>query len=91
MNLPVAVLTDVDIREYEKIPQRDSKGKILKDSKKRTIYDYIKRDSNKVSKETSEKITILETQYNQQNVKALLHRIGHLSTAVHNRQVCCYI
>jgi putative ATP-dependent endonuclease of OLD family len=54
MTIPVAVITDSDIREYEKQLKIDDDGKPIKNDKGKNQYDYIKID---VSLKTQVEIT----------------------------------
>ncbi len=65
MTIPVAVITDSDIREYEKQLKIDDYGKPIKNNKGKNQYDYIKID---VSLETQEAITMIneKSEYNVQ-------------------------
>lgn len=49
MKIPVAVITDSDIREYGKQLKVDSDGKPIKNDKGKNQYDYIKIDVEKES------------------------------------------
>lgn len=53
MTIPVAVVTDSDIKEYGKKLKVDDEGKPIKDTKGKNQYDFIKKD---VQKETQLKI-----------------------------------
>ena len=53
MQIPVAVITDSDIREYEKKLKLDGDGKPLQNASKVNQYDYIKKD---VQEETQREI-----------------------------------
>jgi putative ATP-dependent endonuclease of OLD family len=53
MTIPIAVITDSDIREYEKLLKLDGDGKPVKNANGKNEYDYIKRD---VQKETEVKL-----------------------------------
>ena len=55
MTIPVAVITDSDIREYEKRLQVDTVGKPIKNNKGKNQYDYVKIDvENEVQTAISE-------------------------------------
>jgi putative ATP-dependent endonuclease of OLD family len=60
METPVAVITDVDIREYEKNLVIDHEGKPVKNDKEKNTYDYQKIDNTIFSKQTSEAKAALE-------------------------------
>ena len=65
MIIPVAVITDSDIREYEKRLRLDSDGKPVKNADKKNEYDYIKKD---VQQETQQKIAKINAK-SESNVK----------------------
>lgn len=54
MTIPVAVITDSDIREYEKQQKIDDDGKPIKNDKGKNQYDFVKID---VALETQKAIT----------------------------------
>ena len=54
MEIPVAVITDSDIREYEKQLRLDENGKPVKNDKNKNQYDFVKID---VQEETRQEIT----------------------------------
>lgn len=56
MKIPVAVITDSDIREYEKQLKLDGDGKPVKNANGKNEYDYIKKD---VQQETQEKLAAI--------------------------------
>jgi putative ATP-dependent endonuclease of OLD family len=72
MEIPVSVITDVDVREYEKNSALDENGAPKKDNKGKLIYDFLKRDIKGVTQETSSKIAKLKTDYNSQKVSAFI-------------------
>lgn len=53
MEIPVAVITDSDIREYEKQLKLDDNGKPIKNNKNKNQYDFVKID---VQKQTGQAI-----------------------------------
>ena len=65
MTIPVAVITDSDIREYEKQLKLDENGKPVKNDKNKNQYDFIKID---VKKETQQAITDINEK-SESNVK----------------------
>lgn len=65
MKVPVAVITDPDIREYEKQLKLDDNGKPLKNDSGKNVYDYIKKD---VQQETQQEIAKI-TAKSENNVK----------------------
>lgn len=56
MTIPISVITDSDIREYEKQLKLDGAGKPLKNANGKDEYDYIKKD---VQKKTEAKLATL--------------------------------
>ncbi len=54
MEIPVAIVADLDKREYEREPMIDENGKIKKNGKK-TVYTYIKQPSISYCRERSAK------------------------------------
>lgn len=60
MKVPVAIVTDLDIREYEREPKVDGNGKIIKKQ-----YNYIKQDikgiKNKISQKEKEILDIKDS------------------------------
>ncbi|WP_121811302.1 ATP-dependent nuclease [Mucilaginibacter kameinonensis] len=52
MEIPVAIVTDVDIRTYEKSQKKDAAGKLELDTEGKSTYVYIKRDGPTVESET---------------------------------------
>lgn len=89
MNVPVSIITDVDVREYVGVDKCDSADVLLKTKKGKAIKVYNKIDPAIVSARSSEKINSLEKKYNHQKVKAFvapnwtfeysLHKSGSLS------------
>ena len=60
MKIPVAIITDVDIRTYEKNLVIDGAGKPILDDKGKSTYDYLKRDTAAVTAETTAKKTEID-------------------------------
>lgn len=56
MDIPIAVITDSDIREYEKQLKVDISGKLIKNDKNKNQYDYIKQDVSEKTKEAIDNI-----------------------------------
>ena len=65
MTIPVAVITDSDIREYEKQIRLDSNGKPVKNASGKNEYDYIKLS---VQQETQQEIAKINSK-SESNVK----------------------
>ncbi len=68
LQINVSVVTDVDIREYEKKPELDEDGKVVKDVNSKTVYTYDKRDSIDYNAETLAKIAETKAKYKDQKV-----------------------
>ncbi len=56
MKIPVAVITDSDVREYEKQIKLDVEGKPIKKANGKNEYDFIKKDVQQEAKEAIAKI-----------------------------------
>lgn len=54
MGIPVAIIADLDLREYEREPKIDENGNIKKNGKK-TVYEYIKQPSISYCRERAAK------------------------------------
>lgn len=67
MEIPVSIITDVDIRTYEKNLIIDGAGKPVVDDKGKSTYDYQKRDAATVTTETTAKKTAIDK--SEDNVK----------------------
>jgi len=65
MIIPVAVVTDSDIREYDKQLIIDSTGKPVKDDKNKNQYDYVRTD---VQQETLQRLAEINAK-SEKNVK----------------------
>jgi putative ATP-dependent endonuclease of OLD family len=71
INIPVSIITDVDIKTYAKTEQLDVNGKIIKKGKN-TVYDYTPIDVTEVAKDSVDAKVALEKKYDKQNVKAFV-------------------
>ncbi|MEJ5053685.1 ATP-dependent nuclease [Sphingobacterium sp. MYb382] len=56
MTIPVAIITDSDIREYKKTLKLDENGKPVKDSKGKNEYEYLKREIKTIKEETDKRL-----------------------------------
>lgn len=56
MKVPVAVITDCDVKEYEKKLRLDSKGKPVKNDKDKNQYEFVKIDVQKITQQEIIKI-----------------------------------
>lgn len=72
MKIPVAIVTDVDVRTYEKRPSLDDMGKPRKNDQDNTIYEYLKLPEEGITEETTRKIEAREAELTLQNVHAFL-------------------
>lgn len=68
LTIPVAVITDSDIREYRKVSKLDTAGKPIKNEKNKIQYEYEKIDTDTVKQNSDEKITSI-TNKAEQHVK----------------------
>ncbi|MFK5893860.1 MAG: AAA family ATPase [Pseudomonadota bacterium] len=64
MEIPVSIVTDVDVRTYEKVKLVSEGGEI--------INDYIPIDEGKVEQESSDKVAVLDAKFSKDNVKAFV-------------------
>jgi putative ATP-dependent endonuclease of OLD family len=70
MNVPVAIVTDVDVPAFEKTPKLNDIGKPEQDASGKTVYDYLPRATTK--EESAQAICDLEKQFTKQKVKAFV-------------------
>lgn len=68
LDIPVSVLTDVDVRHYKKTPKLDSDGKQEIENGKR-LWEYLPREGNDITTESQTKITDLITEHEIRNVR----------------------
>lgn len=60
IEIPVSIITDVDIRTYTKELKLDANGKPVKDVDGKNEYDYIKRDAKTVAEEITAKVSKID-------------------------------
>jgi putative ATP-dependent endonuclease of OLD family len=72
LNVPVAVVTDVDVPVWEKAPQLDQLGKPVKDAANKTCYVYSKRAAAMVNSDAVASVAHLVAKYDQQSIKAFV-------------------
>jgi putative ATP-dependent endonuclease of OLD family len=72
MDVPVAILTDVDVPTHIKTPRLDQNGKVMKDGTLRTVYEYPERPAREVADERKAAVDRKGAAYNSQNVKAFV-------------------
>jgi putative ATP-dependent endonuclease of OLD family len=83
MNVPVSIITDVDVREYQKKAQIDDDGNVVKDENGKVVYSYVERDNATITQEKQEKITSLNTSYDENNVKSFVASDWTLEYCLH--------
>lgn len=71
MCIPIAVITDSDIRTYQKIEALDEEGNTVKVEGK-VVYNYNPLEANVVKQDSITKVNALQTQYESENVKAFI-------------------
>ena len=72
MNIPVAIITDVDVREYEKNALADSDGNTRKDDRGKVIYEYNPRGGGEVTGECDARIVLLKKEYKAGNTQVFI-------------------
>ncbi len=72
IDIPISVITDLDVRHYEKEPSTNGDGTVLKNAQGKTIYDFNKLDSDLIEPKEIEKKIALESNYDSQNIKAFI-------------------
>jgi len=68
LQIPVSVITDVDVHAYERIRVKNTDGKLIIDSQGEPIYTYVKKDESEVETETQRKIEEITEVLKGQNV-----------------------
>src|SRR3989339_689761 len=72
LDIPISIITDVDIREYEKNVKTDGDGKVVKNVKDKAEHIYTKRNPVIVEKENEEKDSEIISKYQKQKVRVFL-------------------
>jgi putative ATP-dependent endonuclease of OLD family len=72
MDVPVAIVTDIDVPTVRKIPKQDREGKVVKDENGKAIYDYQPRDAGDVTRDSGVVIREKESKFNSQKVKVFV-------------------
>ncbi len=72
LNIPVSIITDVDVRDYVKTAKKDELGAIIKTPDGKTDYEYIKRDAATVTVESLAKNDELVNAWEKQNLKVFV-------------------
>jgi putative ATP-dependent endonuclease of OLD family len=72
MDVPVAIITDVDVPVFDKVPRVGDDGKVVKDGNGKTIYNYQARTPNEVSNESAAVIKKKKENFNAQKVKVFV-------------------
>ncbi len=70
--IPISIVTDSDVRYYEKVEFTDDKGVIIKNEKGKIQYNYKIRDFEATRPELIEKENTLKETYNHQKVKIFI-------------------
>lgn len=52
LNIPVSIITDVDIPDYEKIAKKDGDGNVIKNNNGKIEYKYQKNDNDTVTRKS---------------------------------------
>lgn len=68
LDIPVSIVTDVDIRDYEKKAKVDEDGNIVKTDEGKTEYEYLKRDTATVQTESEEEKNRIISVWKKQKV-----------------------
>lgn len=72
LDMPVSIITDVDIRDYEKSAKKDDNDNIIKTVDGKTEYEYLKKDTAIVTAESeAEKVKII-AKWEKQSVKVFV-------------------
>jgi putative ATP-dependent endonuclease of OLD family len=72
LDIPVAIVTDIDIKEYEKKARKDDNGNIIKTSDGKIKYEYIKRDIAIITNESTAQKTDIISKWEKQSVKVFI-------------------
>lgn len=72
LDIPIAIISDVDVRDYEKKPKLDEQGNVIKDGSGKIVYEYIKRDQATVESESEEAISSKTTEWQKQKIKVFI-------------------
>ncbi|MDA8238741.1 MAG: AAA family ATPase [Nitrospiraceae bacterium] len=72
MDVPVSIVTDIDVPTVYKIPKQDQEGKVVKDENGKAIYNYQPRDADDVSRDSGVAIQEKESKFNSQKVKVFV-------------------
>lgn len=71
LDIPISIVTDVDVREYDRSPRLDENDKVVKNGNN-TEYVYTKRDSNIVDTESSAKAASLLAERQKQKINVFV-------------------
>lgn len=72
LDIPISIITDVDVRDYEKKVKLDGKGKAKKNKKGNIIHEYIKKESNDVVAKSQAEISKKKKKWEKQQVKVFV-------------------
>ena len=72
LNIPVSIITDVDIPDYEKKAKKDDDGNIIKTDEGKIEYDYQKSDNDIVTRKSKWKKKKIVSKWEKQKVKVFV-------------------
>lgn len=78
MSIPVAIVTDSDIRAFKRVGKLDEDGHIIRKENGKIDYDYLPIDGNTFNSESGERTEELEALLSNQNVKSFITKLWTL-------------
>lgn len=84
LDIPVSIITDVDVRDYSKVARLDANGAIIKKADGKTDYEYIKRDNATVVTESEVQKNAIVNEWQKQSVKVYVAPNWTLEYAIYN-------
>lgn len=69
IQIPICIITDTDIRYFEKVELHNEEGVIQRDANGKIMYDYIALPINDIGMQITAKMMELEEEYNKQSSK----------------------
>ncbi len=72
IDVPVAIVTDVDVPAFDKVPRMDADGHPVKNARGRVEYEYVGREGDVVSSEIGVETRRRENDFNAQKVKVFV-------------------
>lgn len=72
LDIPVSIITDVDIRYYKKSAKKDVNNKKVQNEDGKPEYEYLKKDSKTVKNKSEEKQKQIIDKWEKQNVKVFV-------------------